>query len=57
MKSDHIPTFLKDVISSVATVLLLDNDGAITYHCITTKNVSKYFVCIEAILIPLHLSL
>lgn len=57
MKSDHIPTFLRDVISSIATVLSLDNDDAITYPCITTKSFNRYFASIEAILISSHLSL
>ena len=57
MKSDHIPTFLRDVISSIATVLSLDNNDAITYSCITTKSFNRYFASIEAILISSHLSL
>lgn len=41
----------------MATVFSLDNDGAITYPCITTKSFNGYFASIEAILISLHLSL
>ena len=56
MKYNHIPKYLKDVTSRVATVLSLDNKGSTTYPCVIANNFNKYFACIEALLIFLPLS-